>query len=66
MSRCSGSVSIAIIEVLVSTGTSAMPGQVGRTARPPTLMKIFAASSASPFTSIVVRAREAGVAADQA
>ena len=53
MTRCSGSVSTAIIEVLFSTGTSAMPGQAGSTARAPTLMKIFGAVSVSPSTSIV-------------
>jgi hypothetical protein len=44
-------VSIAIIETFVSTGTPAIPSQVGSTGRPPTLMKIRGASSLAPSTS---------------
>ena len=51
MTRCSGSVSIAIIETFVSTGTPAMPSQAGSTGRPPTLMKMRGASSLAPSTS---------------
>jgi len=40
MTRCSGTWSSSITDTLSSTGTLSMPGRSGRTARPPTLMKM--------------------------